>query len=87
MRFVLLDGFSKSDMPSGWSASAVVLGASIPCALWAGPALALDEIQVYYAEIAEVGQWTYRQLCLPETQNACRQHANRLIVSPMGDLG
>jgi hypothetical protein len=48
-------------MPSGWSARAVVLGALFTWALGAVPALAVDEIQVYNAEIAEVGQWTIQQ--------------------------
>src|SRR6516162_8038175 len=48
-------------MRSGWSASAVVIGLLAPWALGGVPALAVDEIQVYNAEIAEVGQWTYQQ--------------------------
>jgi len=48
-------------MRSGWSASAVVIGLLTPWALGGVPALAVDEIQVYNAEIAEVGQWTYQQ--------------------------
>ena len=48
-------------MRGGWSASAIVLGGLVPCARGAVPALAVDEIQVYAAEIAEVGQWTVQQ--------------------------
>jgi hypothetical protein len=41
--------------------SAVLLGAMPILALQPGSALAADEIQVYNAEIAEVGQWTFQQ--------------------------
>ena len=48
-------------MRSGWRASAVVLGALSTWALGVVSALAVDEIQVYNAEIAEIGQWTVQQ--------------------------
>ncbi|MGA8688442.1 MAG: hypothetical protein WB662_00680 [Methyloceanibacter sp.] len=52
-------------MPTGWNARVVLIGALISWPLAPLPARATDEvhdeIQVYNAEIAEVGQWTIEQ--------------------------
>jgi len=53
----------------------VLMVSAVASALTARPAAAVDEIQVYNAEIAEVGQWTIEQhlnFRRPEILTDCR---------------